>query len=127
MPVGRARGKDMQSVRQAGSQAVRRSGRQPVMQQTRCQEGKYVSIKSIAGPGSMHPRGWHPPVQFAEAVAPVLAVVLPLVQGLHAMSGWALVPPADQVPRGHTAHGEPLLPLGQMAAGARKRGRGPCG
>ena len=56
------------------------------------------------------------PVQLAEAVAPAMVVVLPLVQGWHWGLGATLVPPADQVPRGHIVHGLPPLPLAQIAA-----------
>ena len=62
------------------------------------------------------------PVQLALAVAPVPAVVLPFVHGLHAMLGCATVPPDDQVPRSQTAHGEPPLPRGHPAANVRPRG-----
>mgnify|MGYP001810846345 CR=1 FL=1 len=55
-------------------------------------------------------------MQLAEDVAPAAVVVLPLVHSWHWGFGAGLVPPEDQVPRGHIVHGLPPLPLAQIAA-----------
>ena len=64
------------------------------------------------------------PVQLAEAVAPVPAVVLLLLQAVQFFVGFVWVPPADQVPRRQVVHPAPRVPPGHSSSGMGGSGGG---